>query len=76
MTDNLKEKVFSSRIGQIGLLIFSAYTFAWGIIEPLVLNWINENKKIWRIILLAFSGIITAVLSIRLSRSTLEQIDG
>lgn len=75
MLNNFQEKLLSSRLGQVGLLVFSAYTFIWGIIEPLDLDWIANNKILWRIILLAFSGIITIILSIKLSRSVNEEFN-
>src|SRR6185312_4538020 len=75
MANNLKDTILSSRVGQIGTLFFSAYTFVWAIIEPLNFEWINSHKIIWRVILLVFAGIVTAVLSIRLSRSLLDKID-
>ncbi len=71
----MKEKILSSQVGQIGALLFSAYTLAWSIIEPLNLDWINNHKSIWRLILLVFAGTVTLVLSIRLSRSLLDKID-
>lgn len=75
MANNLKATILSSRVGQIGALFFSAYTLVWAIIEPLNLDWINSHKMIWRIILLVFASIVTAVLSLRLSRSLLDKID-
>jgi hypothetical protein len=75
MLNTLQEKLLSSRLGQIGLLVFSAYTFIWGIIEPLDLQWIDKNRALWRIILLVFSGIITIILSIRLSNPINEEFN-
>jgi hypothetical protein len=75
MLNNLQEKLLSSRLGQVGLLVFSAYTFIWGIIEPLDLEWIDKNRTLWRIVLLVFSGIITIILSIRLTSSVNEEIN-
>src|SRR5450759_3308755 len=75
MANNLKEFILSSRAGLIGVLLFSVYTFAWGIVEPLQLDWIDKNKVLWRIILLTFAAIITIVLTIKLSRSLLDKID-
>lgn len=71
----LKEKILSSRVGQIGALLFSVYTLAWAIVEPLNLDWISNHKTIWRITLLFFASIMTVILSIRLSRTLLERID-
>lgn len=75
MANNLKDKLLSSKTGQISILLFSLYTFAWGIIEPLNLDWISCHKSLWRIILLSFAGIVTLILSIRLTRSALDEID-
>ncbi len=75
MSNSLKDKFLSSRAGQIGTLLFSAYTLAWGIIEPLNLDWINCHKTVWRIILLAFAAIVTIILSIKLTKSVLDKID-
>jgi len=75
MSFNFREKFLSSRAGQIGVLLFSAYTFIWSIVEPMNFEWINSHKTIWRIILLALSGIITLILSLRLTKSILEKLD-
>lgn len=75
MANIIKEKILSSRVGVIGILVFSVYTFAWGVVEPLNLDWINNNKDIWRVILLAFSAFVTIILSMKLSGSLLDKID-
>jgi len=75
MANILEEKILSSRLGQVSTLLFSAYTLAWTIVEPLNLDWINNHKTVWRVILLVFATLVTLVLSIRLSRSLLDKID-
>ena len=75
MINNLKERILSSRVGQIATLLFSSYTLAWAIVEPLNLEWINNHKFFWRIILLVFATFVTLVVSVRLSRLLLDKID-
>jgi len=75
MSNKLKEIISSSRIGTIAILIFSVYTFAWSIMEPLQFDWIDNNKGLWRIVLLTFSGIVSIAITIRLARSLLDKID-
>lgn len=75
MSKNIQDIILSSKLGKIGILVFAVYTLAWGIIEPLGLEWIENHKTIWRILLLSFSAIVTAILSIRLTSSLLDKID-
>lgn len=75
MSKDIQDILLSSKVGKIGVLVFSIYTLVWGIIEPLGLEWIENHKSIWRILLLSFSAIVTAILSIKLSSSLLDKID-
>lgn len=74
MTESLKDKLFSSRFGQFGILIFSAYTLFWAFVEPLGIKWIDENLIIWRFILICGSFLIAVILTIRLTKSVLEKV--
>lgn len=75
MSNSIKDIILSSRVGKIGGLAFAVYALIWGIVEPLGLKWIEDHKAFWRIILPVLAGLVTAVLSIRLSSLVLDKID-
>lgn len=75
MIDHIKDKILSNRLGQIGGITFSTYTFLWAVIEPLNIQWISNHAGIWRTLLIVLSLLVTGILTIQLTNNTLETID-
>lgn len=75
MKRNFKDLLFSSRVGQIGGVILSVYSFFWAILEPLSLPWISTHQATFRTILIVVSLLVAIILLVPLTSQYLAKFE-